>query len=46
MIRINQIKLLNDGKNVREHDELCDVLKKKAAKLLRITENDTAEAYL
>ena len=43
MIRINQIKLLNDGKNVREHDELCDVLKKKAAKLLRITENEISE---
>jgi len=40
MIRINQIKLLNEGKNAKGYDELCDVLKKKAAKLLRITEKD------
>ena len=46
MIRINQIKILNDGKSLRSHDELCDVLKKKAAKLLRITENDIEELVI
>lgn len=46
MIRINQIKLLNDGKNMRSHNELCDVLKKKAAKLLRITENDIEDIVI
>ena len=46
MIRINQIKILNDGNNIRSHNELCDVLKKKAAKLLRITENDIEELVI
>ena len=46
MIRINQIKLLNDGKNMRSHNELCNVLKKKAAKLLRITENDVEDIVI
>lgn len=46
MIRINQIKILNDGNNIRSHNELCDVLKKKAAKLLRITENDIEDLVI
>ncbi|SFU32718.1 NAD(P)/FAD-dependent oxidoreductase [Butyrivibrio sp. M55] len=46
MIRINQIKILNDGNNIRSHEELCDVLKKKAAKLLRITENDIEDLVI
>ena len=46
MIRINQIKILNGGNNIRSHNELCDVLKKKAAKLLRITENDIEDLVI
>ncbi|WP_027208846.1 NAD(P)/FAD-dependent oxidoreductase [Butyrivibrio hungatei] len=46
MIRINQIKILNDGNNIRSHNELCNVLKKKAAKLLRITENDIEDLVI
>ena len=46
MIRINQIKLLNDGKTVHSHEELCGILKKKAAKLLRIGDKDIGELVI
>ncbi|MBO4458313.1 MAG: NAD(P)-binding protein [Butyrivibrio sp.] len=46
MIRINQIKLLNDGKTVNSHDELCGILKKKAAKILRIADRDIEELVI
>jgi uncharacterized FAD-dependent dehydrogenase len=40
MIRINQIKIFHDINAEISHDELSRILKKKAAKLLRVSEND------
>ena len=40
MIRINQIKVLHDINAEISHDELSRILKKKAAKLLRVSENE------
>lgn len=40
MIRINQIKVFHDINAEISHDELSRVLKKKAAKLLRVSENE------
>ena len=40
MIRINQIKLLDDNKRIIGEKELFDILGQKASKILRINKND------
>lgn len=46
MIRINQIKIINDNKRIIDEKELFDILNQKASKILRINKNDIAEITL
>ncbi|MBP3196796.1 MAG: hypothetical protein J6N21_07295, partial [Butyrivibrio sp.] len=46
MIRINQIKIKNDGKNIISKDKILEILRSQAAKLLRIDVGEIAETEI